>query len=279
MGWKTLTTIAAALCLLGDATLAQTPSCGSADAPCQVAGGEYFARLPEGADQPPVVIYLHGYGASGRAAIGNTALVKGFTARGYAFVAPTGQPDMVNTKALDWSVHDGQDWRRNDLQFLSQVRDDAVARFGLDPGRVLLVGYSRGGSMVWDVACQAPDFADAFAALSGAFWGPMWDTCQGGSRLFHMHGFSDRTVPFEGRRITFHGVDFEQGSVMKSLAIVTAANGCGQMANAMTTNQARWTKHWTKCAAGELALSLGPHGHGRPEGWMQDVLAWYEALN
>ena len=59
---------------------------------------------------------------------------------------------------------------RDDVAFIRSVIDDAAERFHLDRDRVLLTGFSRGASMVWDVACIAPDTATAYASVSGGFW-------------------------------------------------------------------------------------------------------------
>ncbi|MEZ5904426.1 MAG: hypothetical protein R3C69_04705 [Geminicoccaceae bacterium] len=58
------------------------------------------------------------------------------------------------------------------MAFIGEVIDDAVARFALDRAHVLLTGFSRGGSLVWDIACQAPAMASAYAAIAGGFWRP-----------------------------------------------------------------------------------------------------------
>ena len=77
---------------------------------------------------------------------------------------------------------------------------DAAAR-GVDRSRVLLAGFSRGGSMVWDVACHAPVTARAYAPVAGAFWEPLPASCQGGADLFQTHGWADRVIPLEGRSV------------------------------------------------------------------------------
>lgn len=262
----------------GSLAEAGPPECGSETAPCQVGELSYRVILPEHPENAPFVIYLHGYAATADAAAGRPDLAPVFADLGIAFVAPSGQPDISNPKALDWGVHDGHQWPRDDLTALNAIKQDAVARFGFDPDRLLLAGYSRGGSMVWDKACADPGFAFAYASASGAFWEPMWQTCRGPVHLHHSHGFSDRTVPLEGRLATFHGLEFEQGNVLKSIALITRANGCGQMANQVSTDAQIWEKRWTKCANGSVVLDLGPNGHSRQAGWADRVAGWFLGL-
>lgn len=260
--------------LAATAALAQ-PDCGAEDTPCTVAGAKYYVALPDEAHGAPVVLFLHGYAASGAAAIRDSNLARQFTGRGYALVAPDGQPDPLSPDLLDWGVADGFDQPRDDRAVLTAVRDDALRRFGLGP-RLLLAGYSRGGSMVWDIACADPGFADAYASASGAFWEPMPESCAGGIHLHHSHGFTDSTVPLEGRRVAFHDMKFEQGNVFKALGIVLRADGCPDMATESVAVDGTWEKMWKGCAAGSVHLVLHPGGHGRVSGWPGKILDWFE---
>ena len=252
--------------------------CGAPQSPCVVDGGEYYAALPEAAASPPAVIWLHGYARSGKAMIQNPDYVSPFTRRGYAVIMPTGQP-WPGSGDLDWGVVDGHGLPRDDVAFVQAVRADAVARFGLDPSRILLAGFSRGGSMVWDIACRAPASATAFAAVSGAFWEPFPADCAGPVDLFHTHGFKDRLVPFEGRDVTFAGFDFTQGNVMKGIDIWRRRNGCRGSARNSLGEDGAMQKDWTECAAGSIRLRLTTGGHGVPAGWRDAVLDWFEALS
>ncbi|GMG85204.1 hypothetical protein LNKW23_44200 [Paralimibaculum aggregatum] len=252
--------------------------CGEPDEPCTLAGGEYYVALPEAAAAPPAVIWLHGFGRSGRAMIRKPDYVEPFRRRGYAVIMPSGQPG-ISAKNLDWGVADGYDLPRDDIAFLGAVRADAVARFGLDPARILIAGFSRGGSMVWDVACHAPELARGFAAAAGAFWEPMTAGCAAPVHLFHVHGFKDRMVPFEGRALTWEGVDFAQGNVMKGVDVWRRENACMGSAENSFGDDGSMQKDWAKCAAGSIRLRLTRGGHGVPEGWREAVLDWFEALD
>ncbi|MEO1277156.1 MAG: hypothetical protein AAFV96_17910, partial [Pseudomonadota bacterium] len=74
---------------------------------------------------------------------------------------------------------------RDDVEFLAAVLRDSASR-GVDRDRVLLAGFSRGGSMVWDLACRAPVMARAYAPIAGAFWEPLSERCAGPVDLYHM---------------------------------------------------------------------------------------------
>jgi len=268
--------LAFALGALGGPALAEA-ACGGPEAPCAVGHGTYHAALPDEPAGAPVVLWLHGYASSGRNAVKNAGFAARYTKRGYALIAPNGQPDIGAGENLDWGVDDGHDWPRDDVAFLRSVLADAIRRFGLDGERVLAAGFSRGGSMIWDLACAAPESAAGFAAVAGAFWEPMQETCAAPVHLQHTHGFSDRLVPLEGREVTFQGNDFVQGNVFKALEVWRRVNGCLNSASEHETG-ALWLKRWGNCETGSLALWLSPGGHGIPRGWTARALDWFEGV-
>lgn len=270
--------LALALCLSLLASAAPAAeTCGTPGGPCPVEGGFYRLALPEGAERPvPALIYLHGWGGSSEGVMHNTAMREALVAHGYALIAPEGIPSAGHGNR-DWGVRDGGAHPRDDLVFLAAVLDDA-ARHGVDRGRVLMAGFSRGGSMVWDVACHAPATVRAYAPVAGAFWEPLPDGCAGPADLLHTHGWGDRVVPLEGRAVA--GGRLIQGDVFLSLRLLRETLGCApQMPDAapVETEDGLWLRHWDHCPGGRLDLVLHPGGHGVPEAWVERALDWFEA--
>ncbi|MEX0339857.1 MAG: PHB depolymerase family esterase [Arenibacterium sp.] len=258
------------------AVWARADTCGDVLAPCELPDGEYYAALPDQPRGAPVAVFLHGYGSSGKAAVRNKASAERYTNRGYALIAPTGQRDPEERFRTDWAVDDGFKMPRDDVAFLRAVIEDAVRRFGVDRDRVLLMGFSRGGSMVWDAACADPDLAAAYAAVAGGFWEPIQKDCAAPVHLFHTHGFNDGQVPLEGRAVTFGGIDFVQGNILKGLDTWRRENGCeGRAAN---STEGDWIKRWDDCENGSISLRLTTGGHGLPKGWAMDMLDWFEGI-
>jgi polyhydroxybutyrate depolymerase len=249
--------------------------CGPAASPCAIVGGEYHIALPGNWSGGPAVIHLHGYGGSGAKVISNTDFVQGFLDRGYALIAPTGLPWEPGSPN-DWSVCDGWTYDRDDIAFLSAVLEDASARFAVDRARVLLTGFSRGGSMVWDTACHGPGTARAYAPVAGAFWEPRPEGCQGAVDLFHTHGWTDRVVPLEGRSVGQN--QFTQGDAFTSLVILRETLGCDpHMPDVTKVEGDLWLRSWEKCPMGRIDLMLHPGGHSIPPGWTARALDWFEA--
>lgn len=267
-------------------------ACGGADDPCVLPGGQYYMALPDAAapggpeaaapDRPKaalprgIVIHLHGAGGRGRGLL-KSGLAREAAARGYVFVAPNGDQPSRRFK-YDWSVRaNNLTYDRADRPFLNAVLSDVRARTGLGEAGVLLAGFSRGGSFVWDMACQQPGFAAAYAPLAGAFWDDLPQDCAGPVKLFHTHGWNDRTVPLEGR--SFRDGAVVQGDVWASLKVLRRANGCdARQPERSSYDGDLWFRHWTDCQAGDIRLMLHKGGHGAPRGWAKRVMDWFEGV-
>ncbi|WP_420012697.1 alpha/beta hydrolase family esterase [Tateyamaria sp.] len=255
---------------------AQARDCGNAETPCVVDRGTYHMAMPEDGQAKGIVMHLHGAGTQGKGLL-KSGLGRGAVERGYAFVAPDGY--HPNSRFVrNWSVRaKGTSFERDDAAFLRDVLADAQAKAGVADMPVLLAGFSRGGSMVWDIACDDPGFAMAYAPMAGALWDDLPDSCTAPVNLFHTHGWNDRTVPLEGRSL--RGGTVIQGDVWASLKILRETNGCdARQPERNSFEPERWLRHWTDCAAGRIELMLHPGGHGAPRGWATRMLDWFETV-
>ncbi|MEL6281168.1 MAG: alpha/beta fold hydrolase [Pseudomonadota bacterium] len=255
---------------------ATAQGCGG-PAPCEAGGGLYHIELPEGAAPHPAVIYLHGWGGSGEGQMKNRGLVKALLARGYAVVAPTGQPRGGGRGGYRWNAF-GTDAMRDDVTFLREIADDATNRFELDRSQMVLAGFSGGGMMTWRVACDMPESFAAYAPVSGLLWRPLPDACVGPIRMLHTHGWSDKVVPIEGRSVA--GGRITQGDLFEGLDLIRRANGCRKDdPDAYEMGETIWRRIWTDCAPGSaLELALHPGAHASPRGWTAMTLDWFEGL-
>jgi polyhydroxybutyrate depolymerase len=273
---------AAAFALLGllTQTSAAFADCGPQAGPCTIPSGTYHAVLPPtGATPAPAVLFLHGWGGDGAGALTNRGMVNALIARGYAVIAVDGIP-RASGSGRSWAFHPDREAPRDDVAFVAEVADDAAARFGLDRDRMILSGFSVGGSMVSYAACRAPGAFSAYAPISGSFWRPLPDSCAGPVRLFHIHGWTDGTVPLEGRRIG--GIGIQQGDVFQSMDIWRTSNGCTRpnpdgFGTIGDTQLRRWDESCTPGSS--LVMALHPGGHKVPKGWADMMLDWYEGLS
>lgn len=258
-------------CLMLASPVAAAPECG-ADLPCETATGQYFIALPEGDGPFPVVLFLHGYGGSASGTMRGGA-ARAALARGYAFIAPEGLV-RAGRDRRSWSFHPSFKGQRDETAFLREVVADAATRFGVDPARSLLAGFSIGGSLTSYVACADPGAFTAYAPVSGSFWRPHPEGCAGPVRLLHTHGWRDQVVPLEGRAIR---PGFVQGDVFHAMGLWRAANACPRhYPDRFETEGEFWRRLWLDCAPGSaLELVLFDGGHGVPKGWAEMALDWF----
>ncbi|MEM9757412.1 MAG: alpha/beta fold hydrolase [Pseudomonadota bacterium] len=260
--------------------------CGEAEAACEIDGGTYHIELPETpAEGAPALVFLHGWGSSGEGALRVRGMVETALSRGYAVIAPDGVP-RTGRSGRTWGFHPELPGPRDEVAFLMAVRDDAAERFGLGAGNMVLAGFSIGGSMTAYAACAAPDGFAAFAPLSGNFWRPHPEICAGPVRMIHVHGWTDGTVPLEGRILRGGGTDpdaagvLAQGDIWQALQIWRATNACRPNAHSYADLGDYWVRSWTDCAPGsQLSMALFYGGHGIPGGWTDLVLDWFEDVS
>ncbi|MGI9411996.1 MAG: alpha/beta hydrolase family esterase [Hyphomicrobiaceae bacterium] len=248
--------------------------CGGAVA-CKIDSGIYHAELPDGLTPHTAIVFLHGWGGSGAGQMKSRGLIDAFRKRGYAVIAPTGQPRGQGRSGYRWNAFVSQDLR-DDVTFLRAVADDAARRFGLKRRRMVLGGFSGGGMMTWRMACDAPNSFAAFVPIAGLLWRPLPQSCSGPVRLLHTHGWIDPVVPIEGRAVG--GGKLKQGDLFKGLDLLRQANGCRKTdPDSFQIQGPFWHRVWSTCRNGAaLEFVLHSGGHSIPTGWSHMALDWLE---
>lgn len=265
--------------LAASATIAQA-ECGAFPDACEVEGGEYLIALPKGEIKGSIV-FLHGFGGSGKGSLGRDWVEEALV-RGYAIISPDGLRRERGNRPRAWSFHPDWPAQRDEVAFLTSVRDDAAERFDLDADTMALGGFSIGGSMTSYFACAAPDVFHAYLPVAGGFWRPHPTECAGPVRLLHTHGWTDTTVPLEGRVVRGEDINdpeaFVQGDIFYTLGMWREVNECVQIrADKFVTKGPFMRRSWERCAddtALEFALFSG--GHRVPKEWADLALDWLE---
>ncbi len=257
--------------------------CGREGPACEIASGTYRLALPA-APPPeagyPALVFYHGAGGTGARTLSNTAMVDAFLHHGYAVIAPDGLPRPNSRFGPGWSFHPAREKQRDEMSFTRDLLTDATSRFPIDRGRILMSGFSIGGSLTWYLACEDPTIAAAYAPVAGAFWRPHPTAadCAGPVRMFHTHGWRDETVPLEGRPLRSGAI--LQGDVFYGLQVMRELNACDQLrADTYRTGPDYWIRSWTRCAPDTaLSFALHPGGHSIPLGWAEMAIDWFEAV-
>jgi polyhydroxybutyrate depolymerase len=177
-----------------DAIAAEAP-CGPG-APCRVPDGYYLAKAPadwDGVSRLPLIVYFHGWNGSPEGTFRNKAMVNAANRRGALFVSPwaaTGYWRQIGEGRAEGG--------RDELAYTRAVLADVKRRWPIDETLTLASGFSRGASMVWNLACYGGDLFAGFAPIAGGFWNSTPARCASGPvNLRHIHGLKDRVVAFD----------------------------------------------------------------------------------
>ena len=241
--------------------------------PCEIAGGDYHLRLPDGPGPHPVLIWYHGHRGNGGSIHRSGGLERDFLDRGYALLAPNGY--KRSDGARSYPARDSAP--RDDIAFTFAVLAHAGARAALDKGRVYAGGFSAGGSMAWLLACEAGDRLAGIVSVAGALRRPNATDCSGlvGLPVMQVHGFGDSQVPLEGRGIR----DWHQGSVWQALDRAREANGCRSNPDTIQIGERFRSRIWAEsCEGAPVLLDMHDGGHGLPQGWSERARDFFEGL-
>lgn len=156
--------------------------------------------LTEG-KQYPLVVVLHGFGASGFV---QTAYfgVGGLPAADQALlIAPDGIEDNAGKQFwnADPACCDFNGKNPDDVAYIGGLIDDIKAEWPVDPKQVFLLGHSNGGYMAYRMACERADAIAAIASLAGNA-ASMPSSCNPAREVnvLHLHGTLDDIVPYSG---------------------------------------------------------------------------------
>jgi polyhydroxybutyrate depolymerase len=96
--------------------------------------------------------------------------------------------------------------RVDDVGYVRGVIADITARDrALDADRIFAVGFSNGGMLAWQLACD--DIVRAAVVVAGA----LTTSCGRPVTVLHIHGSNDRTVPLAGGWSAYCGTSFPDG--------------------------------------------------------------------
>lgn len=250
-------------------TFAGSPAsaCGGTEK-CKVPGGYYLVSTPPGWDgesKLPVVVFYHGWNASPEGMFRNTAMVNAVHRRGAMFVAPYARTGYW--RQIGEGRHEGG---RDELEYARAVMADLKQRFPVDERRVLASGFSRGASMVWNLACYGGELFTAYAPIAGGFWNSNPKTCPSGPvNLRHIHGRKDAVVALSEVGV-YNSMPVPQG-----MAILRKLNGCTPQPSREITHRRYNCLRWSGCSSHKvLELCLHPKGHSIPAEWVAEGYDW-----
>jgi phospholipase/carboxylesterase len=170
----------------------------------------HTAYVPEGDGPFPTILAIHGFGASAHDLLGLAPYLRGGEALMLCPQGPVGvgMPDRPGV-VVGWAwfpltgggALDPDEFERAS-RALSTFVDEALERYPVDRRKVLLLGFSQGGVMAYDLFLRRPERFAGLAALSS--WlppalverVPPSEALQGAPVLV-VHGAKDPMIPVE----------------------------------------------------------------------------------
>ncbi len=229
-----------------------------------VSGRPYGFHIPA-SYQPgtptPLLIMLHGYGASGVTEdlylqLGSLSEEKGFL---YAY--PDGTVNPVGSRF--WNATDAccnlYGSTVNDVAYLNAVIDDLESHYTVDPTRIYLFGHSNGGFMVNRLGCDLSARIAAFVSMAGDTWEDQ-SHCQTTSpvSMIQFQGTADAVVSYDGG-VLYPGAATYPGA-LQTAADWAALDGCdgglqdGGVAPAVVPGLVTTIARYSGCARGAVEV-------------------------
>jgi polyhydroxybutyrate depolymerase len=171
-------------------------------APASLAGlARYFPPEASPQNRRPLLVFLHGLGATGKLAFDVLGLASFGKRRALFVVAPTG--DVDRAQRAYWNAHPACcDFDGQGIDHTRRIRrliDELEAAYPIDPKRVFVIGFSNGGFFAHRLACLLADKLAGVVSVAGAGPDPSLPcVVPKHLRVLEIHGDADKTVFYEG---------------------------------------------------------------------------------
>lgn len=261
----------ALLLLLAAPIAAAAESQGVMAAPCErcdVEEGYYRAAAPpdwDGKSPLPLVVYFHAWGKSPESVISARNLVGQLHQRGALVVAPFAEIGFWR------QLGEGRaEQGRDEAAYVRRILADVKRRWPIDERRMLATGFSRGASMVWNIACYEGGLFTAYAPFGGAFWHSTPRACPSGPQaLRHLHGLKDPIVGYDkvGK--------YDSSPVTEGVALFRRMNGAAAAPSRTLVGKVS-CERWEGEKPVELCVHSG--GHWYPPNWLGKAYDWMIGL-
>ncbi len=252
--------------------LAVANSCGSGGR-CEIESGYYLAAVPDdwdGKSKLALVVFYHGWNASPEGMFRNRAMVNGVIRRGAIFAAAYARTGYWR------QIGEGRaEPGRDEHAYAHALMADIKRRWPIDDKRTLASGFSRGASMVWNIACYAGPLFHAYLPIAGGFWNSTPESCPTGPvNMRHIHGTKDGVVAYHEIGV------YNSMPIPDGLAILRKANQCPAQSTAKIKPTRRLNcEVWSGCSSGrQLEICLHDGGHSLPAEWVGEGMDWLATL-
>lgn len=185
----------------------------------------------------PVVVMLHGAGATGTGVIAETAWSEKAEQQGFLAVFPdavradpsTPPGFLTNPQLWNDGSGRGQSFLSgvDDVKFLDLLLADLAKKYAVDAKAVFLTGFSNGASLVFRAAALLPDRFAAIAPVAGPYWPlPSAPSRRPQVPTLFIVGTADPFNPLDGGPISHPWGSFTQPPLLAGLREWAGLNGC-----------------------------------------------------
>ncbi len=167
----------------------------------------YTVHVPPGysaAKPAPLLVMLHGYGATGAIEDKYLGLNAATDAHGMLYVFLDGKVDSTGKQY--WNATDAccdlDHTNVDDSAYVNAVIHATEQQYSVDRHRIFVLGHSNGGFMSYRMACDHADEIAGIVSLEAATWA---DTtrCKPSApvSVLEVHGTGDQTISYDGGTI------------------------------------------------------------------------------
>ncbi len=178
----------------------------------------------------PLVVSLHGFAGSGWMNSYFMELFGSILENEHLLLWPNGSTNSAGVPF--WNATDaccsGGDTESDDVGWLTELIDEAIAYYGADPEGIILMGHSNGGFMSHRMACERGGLVRSIVSLSGGTYNDFTGDCQdtGRPNILNVHGTIDSVIWYEGGYLLSWGGLVEYPSASLSTSYWADRSGC-----------------------------------------------------
>lgn len=170
----------------------------------------YTAHVPQGEGPFPTIVALHGWGANAHDLLGLAPMLHGGRALVLCPQGPLALPIGGGMYGYGWfplvpgTPPDAEAFFRG-ADALRAFLDQSVARYPIDPAKLVVAGFSQGGVMAYELALRQPERFAGVAGLSTWMPEPLVERLpkrpeQQGLPVLMIHGTRDDRIEIERAR-------------------------------------------------------------------------------
>ncbi|MEI7617790.1 MAG: alpha/beta fold hydrolase [Actinomycetota bacterium] len=189
-------------------TAADTPTSTTIDPTIARPFDVFVPSTYNGTKAVPLVVLLHGYGASGAIQEAYFQIQPIAESHGFLYVHADGTKNATGSQF--WNATDaccgGPAATVDDSAYITSIIESVQKNYKVDPKRIYVMGHSNGGFMSYRMACDHADKIAAIASLAGATFSDI-SKCAPSEpvSVLEIHGTGDQTIKYAGDQIQGRG--------------------------------------------------------------------------